>query len=69
MEQLALNEEPLSFYQKRQLEFEKQCRLLNIDVNSDEAHSLRKSAATNNIASNAFANADYEVKVLLVLNY
>lgn len=62
---MCLSEEPLSFYQKRQLEFEKQCRLLDIDINSDEAHSLRKSAANNNIAFNAaYTNIDNEVNFL-----
>ncbi|XP_011556990.3 glutamic acid-rich protein isoform X2 [Plutella xylostella] len=47
-----VSEEPLSFYQKRQIDFEKQCRLLNIDINSEEAYSLRKSAAKTDVHNN-----------------
>lgn len=43
-----IQEEPLSFYQKRQLDFEKQCRLLNIDLQSAEAIELRAAADSNN---------------------
>ncbi|XP_059052561.1 trichohyalin [Achroia grisella] len=50
IEEMYISEEPLSFYQKRQLDFEKQCRLLNIDINSPEAQELRK--ASNNINNN-----------------
>nr|XP_013189641.1 unnamed protein product [Amyelois transitella] len=64
LEEMYLSEEPLSFYQKRQLEFEKQCRLLNIDINSAEAQELKKSSmnTNNNIASDnfAFTNRDDE---------
>ncbi|CAB3246201.1 unnamed protein product [Arctia plantaginis] len=59
MEDLYLSEEPLSFYQKRQLDFEKQCKLLNIELNSPEAEELRKKTldSNNNIAkSNACTN-------------
>lgn len=48
------------------MDFEKQCRLLEIDINSPEAENLRKSAsdANNNsfIAYNAaYTNVDDEV--------
>ncbi|KAJ0173083.1 hypothetical protein K1T71_011259 [Dendrolimus kikuchii] len=60
------SQEPLSYYQKRQLDFEKQCRLLNIDINSPEAEELRKNTskadANNNDAytNAAFTNKDDE---------
>ncbi|XP_052752024.1 DNA ligase 1 isoform X2 [Galleria mellonella] len=59
IEEMYISEEPLSFYQKRQLDFEKQCRLLNIDINSPEAQELRKASnnANNNIAKADFAYA------------
>lgn len=46
------DQEPLSFYQKRQLDFAKECRLLNIEVNSPEADQLRKQKidANSNLA-------------------
>lgn len=69
VEETFLSEEPLSFYQKRQLDFEKQCRLLDIDIDSPEAEQLRKSASDAN--NNAYPlarggaaytnNVDYEV--------
>lgn len=66
---MYISEEPLSFYQKRQLDFEKQCRLLDIDINSPEAQELKKSSidANNNVASAIFSytNRDDEV----TLNY
>lgn len=43
------SQEPLSFYQKRQLDFAKECRLLNIEVNSPEADMLRKQKIDANI--------------------
>lgn len=62
MENLYQSEEPLSFYQKRQLDFEKECRLLGIEVNSPEAEALRKRKldANNNDAKtdNAYTNSD-----------
>lgn len=63
IEDLYLSEEPLSFYQKRQLDFEKQCKLLNIEINSPEAEELRKKTldSNNNIAkSNACTNLAYD---------
>ncbi|XP_069356745.1 calponin homology domain-containing protein DDB_G0272472-like isoform X1 [Maniola hyperantus] len=56
IEELLKSEEPLSYYQKSQLDFLKQCRLLNIDVDSTEAEKLKKSADANNNANNAFTN-------------
>ncbi|XP_045770289.1 DNA ligase 1-like isoform X2 [Maniola jurtina] len=57
IEELLKSEEPLSYYQKSQLDFLKQCRLLNIDVDSTEADKLKKpSADPNNNANNAFTN-------------
>ncbi|KAH9632407.1 hypothetical protein HF086_011379, partial [Spodoptera exigua] len=54
------SEEPLSFYQKRQLDFAKECKLLNIEINSPEAEALmrRKLDANNNsiAKSNAYTN-------------
>ncbi|XP_053617040.1 calponin homology domain-containing protein DDB_G0272472 isoform X2 [Plodia interpunctella] len=57
LEEMYISEEPLSFYQKRQLDFEKQCRLLDIDINSPEAQELKKSSidANNNVASANFS--------------
>lgn len=43
------SQEPLSFYQKRQLDFAKECRLLNIEVDSPEADKLRKQKIDENI--------------------
>ncbi|XP_063389146.1 hepatoma-derived growth factor-related protein 2-like isoform X2 [Cydia fagiglandana] len=65
VEEVYKSEEPLSFYQKRQLDFEKECRLLNIDVNSTAAQELRKSAKSTNIiaTTNADTNSDNEVWV------
>lgn len=62
-EEMYLSEEPLSFYQKRQLDFEKQCRLLDIDINSPEAEALKKSSAdsNNNAAGFAYTNREDEV--------
>lgn len=63
LEELYISEEPLSFYQKRQLDFEKQCRLLNIELNSPEAEELRKKTldTNNNLAkSNASTNLAYD---------
>lgn len=48
----------MSFYQKRQLDFEKQCRLLGIDADSPEALALRKTSADAN-KNKAFTNAAY----------
>lgn len=64
-EELLQSEEPLSFYQKNQLDFLKQCRLLNIDVNSPEAENLKLSSfnANNNISNAAFTNSNYEDEV------
>ncbi|XP_028159377.1 DNA ligase 1 isoform X6 [Ostrinia furnacalis] len=61
IEEMYLSEEPLSFYQKRQLEFEKQCRLLNIDINSPEAENLRRTAsdANNNFGTSAAYTNSY----------
>lgn len=64
-------EEPLSFYQKRQLDFEKECRLLGIETNSAEAQQLRKSAANTNIHGTAAAYTNntyyYEDEVWLFI--
>ncbi|CAH2093883.1 unnamed protein product [Euphydryas editha] len=62
IEELMNSEEPLSFYQKSQLDFLKQCRLLNIDVNCPEAEKLKMTLAdANNTTNNAFTNnPDYE---------
>lgn len=67
------SEEPLSFYQKRQLDFEKECRLLGIETNSPEAQQLRKSAANTNIYGTAAAytnntNIDDEVWLIAQCN-
>lgn len=58
LEDLYTSEEPMSYYQKRQLDFEKECRLLNIDTNSPEAQELRKKSAdaNNNTTNAAFTN-------------
>ncbi|XP_072934411.1 uncharacterized protein sals isoform X1 [Epargyreus clarus] len=56
LEELYSSEEPLSFYQKRQLDFEKQCRLLNIDINSPEAQELKNKANDANNNNAAFTN-------------
>ncbi|XP_032527257.1 golgin subfamily B member 1 isoform X1 [Danaus plexippus] len=45
IDELLKSEEPLSFYQKTQLDFLKQCRLLNLDAKTDEI----ASDANNNI--------------------
>ncbi|KOB77271.1 Sarcomere length short [Operophtera brumata] len=63
IEEMYISDEPLSFYQKRQIDLEKQCRLLNIDMNSPEAEKLWKTAsdANNNAYNAAYTNnADYE---------
>lgn len=52
------SEEPMSFFQKRQHDFEKQCRLLGIEVDSPEAEELRKTASRD-ANNNAFTNAAY----------
>ncbi|KAI8442192.1 hypothetical protein MSG28_005787 [Choristoneura fumiferana] len=57
IEEQYKSEEPLSFYQKRQLDFERECMLLNIDINSNAAQELRKSAKSTNI--NATASTNY----------
>lgn len=65
IEELLKSEEPLSFYQKSQLDFLKQCRLLNIEVDSAEAEKLRKTVGDpNNNNANAITNniQDNEVK-------
>ncbi|XP_045453964.1 DNA ligase 1 isoform X2 [Melitaea cinxia] len=56
IEELMNSEEPLSFYQKSQLDFLKQCRLLNIDVDCPEAEKLRITLADANNTNNAFTN-------------
>lgn len=70
IEEQYKSEEPLSFYQKRQLDFERECMLLNIDINSNAAQELRKSAKSTNInaATNAASTNYYdEVWVDLLL--
>lgn len=64
------SEEPLSFYMKRQLEFEKECRLLNIDINSAEAQQLRKTCNdANNNVTNAFATNNEVMLLILMLTW
>ncbi|XP_041972559.1 DNA ligase 1 isoform X1 [Aricia agestis] len=66
-EELLQSEEPLSFYQKNQLDFLKQCRLLNIDVNSPEAEKLKLSsfdANNNNLYNAAFTNNSYDEGII-----
>lgn len=60
IEELMNSEEPLSFYQKSQLDFLKQCRLLDIDVNCPEAEKLRTTLADANNTNNAFTNNFYD---------
>lgn len=68
VEEMYISDEPLSFYQKRQIDFKKQCRLLNIDINSPEAEKLWETAsdANNNAYNAAYTNnMDYEVGMAL----
>lgn len=71
IEDMFLSEEPLSFYQKRQLDFEKQCRLLNIDIHSPEADELRKSTSqsNNNFGTAAYTNSFNYDEVTLFAHY
>lgn len=55
---------------KRQLEFEKECRLLNIDINSAEAQQLRKTCNdANNNVTNAFATNNEVMLLIFKLNW
>lgn len=64
-EELLASEEPLSFYQKTQLDIIKQCRLLNIDLNSKEAEELRNTTdANNNLANASNTNFNKDVEVM-----
>lgn len=64
IEELMNSEEPLSFYQKSQLDFLKQCRLLDIDVNCPEAEKLRTTLADANNTNNAFTNNFYDEGII-----
>ncbi|XP_039752172.1 glutamic acid-rich protein isoform X1 [Pararge aegeria] len=70
IEEILKSEEPLSFYQKSQLDFLKQCRLLNIEVDSAEAEKLKKTFAdtNNNNANNAFTNNNQDNEGIIPTN-
>ncbi|KPJ11529.1 hypothetical protein RR48_08271 [Papilio machaon] len=64
-EELLASEEPLSFYQKTQLDIIRQCRLLNIDVNSKEAEEMRQKAdANNNLANASLTNSNNDEGIM-----